>query len=233
MKLTIKQVENKLKAAHRAEERRKAKSRKIHGRTSWNESNDDWTKVWSLNWQRRNEQFKGCNGKAVFDPIAMHATSYDWWVFVKRIKGKVVFNAHRYSVTTGGHQGSVRSILESLGVKIDLEVETRASLDAFETNALPALYQRLFELEIASKRRNAKDRSKEIKQVKRDIAMARSIGAKCSRADMREIKERCLAAEQARLSDLAEKRARERELNRAHAAMIKNNAVADLSSLAA
>lgn len=233
MKLTIKKIESKLKAAHRVNERRKAKSRAGHGPSKWNEPSDDWTQVLSLAWQVRNQRFKGCNGKAIFDPVLMHATSYDWWVFVRRVKGKVVFNAHRYSVTTSGHQSAVRSVLEALGVKIDLEVNTHASLTDFEFKALPAMYRQLFDLEIASKRRNAKDRSKEIREVKRDIALARKLGAYCTRKDVQAIKERCERDETERLAELASKRARQREIGRASTVMLRTNVVADVGQLSA
>jgi hypothetical protein len=233
MKLTIKQVENKIKAVHRASERRKAKSRRVDGPCRWNEASDDWTRALSLDWQVRNKQFKGCNGKAIFDPVAMCATSYSWWTFVRRIKGKIVFNAHGYSVTTSGHQHAVRSILEALGIKIDLEVDMRASLTDFESKALPVMYRHLFELEIASNRRNAKDRSAEIKAVKRDIATARRLGATCARETIQGIKESCAHDEAQRLADLAAKRERAQEVNRATTGMIRSNVVADLSSLSA
>lgn len=70
-----------------------------------------------------------------FDPNTMEARSYGWWVFVKRIKGRVVFNVHRYSNTTARHQWKVRMLMKDLGINIDLHVNTPKSL---EFNALPS-----------------------------------------------------------------------------------------------
>lgn len=67
-----------------------------------------------------------------FDPKLIEARSYDWWVFVKVIKGKVVFNSFRYSNTTSRHQSKVRSLMRELGIKVDLEVSTRLSLNSHE-----------------------------------------------------------------------------------------------------
>lgn len=69
-----------------------------------------------------------------FNPNKIVATSYSWWHFVELINGKVVYNAYRYSPTTGNHQRKVRALLSTLNIKIDLIVETRLSLD--DENAL-------------------------------------------------------------------------------------------------
>ena len=62
-----------------------------------------------------------------FDPSTCTALSYDWWVFVKRIEGKVVFNGYRYSVSTAKHQRKVRTLLRELGIRIDLEVSFKVA----------------------------------------------------------------------------------------------------------
>lgn len=58
-----------------------------------------------------------------FDPETETGTSYGWWIFVKRIDGKLVFNDYFYSPTTARHQVKMRRLLEELGIKIDLEIE--------------------------------------------------------------------------------------------------------------
>lgn len=194
-KLTVDQVEAKLKRIN---------SR----RTQWNHETvkseqapaSAWPKALGLDWQVRNQIFKGCNGKCTFDPVTMIADSYGHWPFVQLIKGKVVFNAYRYSVTTSGHQSVVRGLMARLGIKIDLEVNTGASLNSFKYCALREMYHRLFTLEIASARKNANDRSREIRETKRDIAMARKLGAVCRRAEIKSIQTRCLETETNRLA---------------------------------
>lgn len=71
-----------------------------------------------------------------FNPTSFEATSYDWWHFVRLINGKVVFNSYNYSQTTCKHQQKVRSLLNKLGIEIDIELKTRRSLnnsDALES----------------------------------------------------------------------------------------------------
>lgn len=51
------------------------------------------------------------------------AWSYGWWQFVKVIDGKTVFNSYRYSSSTGKHQSKVRSLMDKLGLKIDMDIE--------------------------------------------------------------------------------------------------------------
>lgn len=64
-----------------------------------------------------------------FDPSQIEARSYKWWVFVKVIGGKVVFNEYPYSNTTRRHQAKVKTLMNDLGIKIDYVVSTRESLD--------------------------------------------------------------------------------------------------------
>ena len=65
-----------------------------------------------------------------FIPETCRAYSYDWWRFVDKVDGLVIFNNHRYSPSTGGHQRKVRQLLDRLGIEIDLFVDTRSSLSA-------------------------------------------------------------------------------------------------------
>jgi hypothetical protein len=243
--LTIEKVESILKRKFRAEQARRAKARKSGDQydreASHNQPLPDsaWRTMLALDWQVKNQRFKGHNGKATLDPIDVEGRSYGHWCFVRRINGKVVFNNYRYSVTTSGHQSAVRYLLADLGIKIDLEFNMgRESLDShsFRERALLALYERLFTLELASKRRNAKDRSHEIKEVKAQVRLARSLGAKCTRETIAKIKATCEACEVDRLADLREKRERENAVNRATTAMLQTGVVfnkTDLTSLPA
>lgn len=63
-----------------------------------------------------------------FDPARIEASSYDWWIFVKKIRGLVVFNEYRYSNSTAKHQYKVRDLMDQLGIKIDLVVSVKESL---------------------------------------------------------------------------------------------------------
>ena len=78
------------------------------------------------------------------------AVSNEWWIYVRRIGGKVVFNAARYSVTTSGHQNRMRDLLEALGVKIDLEIEMPEGLQHFEERAINTIDSRLTELKASA-----------------------------------------------------------------------------------
>lgn len=57
-----------------------------------------------------------------FDPKTMDAFSYRWWRFVAVIDGLIVFNNCRYSNSTSKHQSKVRHLMNTLGIKIDLEM---------------------------------------------------------------------------------------------------------------
>ena len=68
-----------------------------------------------------------------FSPEKIEATSYDWWVFVKVIEGKTVFNSYRYSNTTSRHQFKVRNLMREQGIEIDVTVSFRPNLKGVET----------------------------------------------------------------------------------------------------
>lgn len=81
-----------------------------------------------LQWHPRKGTYGA--GKAKFNPTAMVATSYDWWVFVKKIGGKLIFNEYTYSKATSGHQSKVRRTLDALGIKPNMAIEAKSGLQS-------------------------------------------------------------------------------------------------------
>jgi hypothetical protein len=56
----------------------------------------------------------------------LEAKSYNWWIFVRKVNGKVIFNHTTYSQTTCKHQGKALQVLD---YKYDLKLRfTRKSL---------------------------------------------------------------------------------------------------------
>ena len=58
-----------------------------------------------------------------FDLNSTTATSYDWWIFVTKENGKVIFNNYSYSVSTRKHQSKAWRIL---GYEADLTLQFTA-----------------------------------------------------------------------------------------------------------
>jgi len=81
----------------------------------------------NLKWRPRLKIFK--SGALTYDPKTGEAYSYDW-CFLKRINGKLVFNAYCYSNTTTRHQWEVRAFLKQKRIKIDVEVKIIKSLNS-------------------------------------------------------------------------------------------------------
>lgn len=69
---------------------------------------------------KRTNTYKANN--VSFNPETISAYSYGWWKFVGVVEGVVIFNNHRYSTTTSGHQAKVRRLMNELGIKIDVEL---------------------------------------------------------------------------------------------------------------
>jgi len=55
-----------------------------------------------------------------FNTKSLVAVSYDWWIFVKPINGKVIFNNYNYSRTTQRHQSKVRWLLDDMGIQYEV-----------------------------------------------------------------------------------------------------------------
>lgn len=71
--------------------------------------------------------YRGSN--VYFDADRVLASSYDWWIFVKKLaNGLVIFNTHPYSPTTRRHQQKVRALMRENNIQIHAEVETKHSL---------------------------------------------------------------------------------------------------------
>ena len=97
----------------------------------------------SMKYIKKRGQYEGSN--VTYDPISGDAYSYGWWRFVERINGKVVFNNYSYSPSTSRHQWKVRSLLNQLGVKIDITLEAREGLQNLHI-ACNDYYRRIEEL---------------------------------------------------------------------------------------
>ena len=81
----------------------------------------------------RSSMYKSSTGNCTFNPDTVQAYSYGWWCFVKKIRGKTVFNSYRYSNTTSKHQAKVRALMRDLGLAIDVTVSFREGLQHVDT----------------------------------------------------------------------------------------------------
>jgi hypothetical protein len=164
---------------------------------------------WQLPYFKRSEIFKQPNGRVTFDPKVIEARSYGHWCFVKVIKGKVVFNDFSYSNTTGKHQSSVRSLMQQLGIKVDVFVNQRSSLS--EGIRLDDLYRSIEEIKIASERKGARKTTKKeapklIQSVQKQIADLKKLGGKLGAYSLDGIKQSAQSSEKYRLERVKAKR---------------------------
>jgi hypothetical protein len=226
MKLTISKIESLVSKARKAHDRKyKGKKNREGFPYKFGGGIEEYS---SLAWQPRNKQFKGCNGKCTFDPIAVEAFSYKHWQFVRVIRGKVVFNNYRYSHTTNSHQYSVVCVMRSLGIKIDLEVNMYKSLSGFESHALEPMYRRLIGLEIAIARKGSKPklnagRQEEIELIRKDISLARDLGAKFSADKIKDLRAKMHADELKRLESSKGQRQVDSELAKRAREVLRNS----------
>lgn len=137
-----------------------------------------------MQYRPRLKIYKGSNNKNVFNPETFEATSYNWWVYVAKIKGVIVFNDYRYSVTTNQHQWEMKSFLKET-MKVNMKkvvfVDQRESLSS--GLFLDLHYERMALAEVRLKAPNRKDdfykdQKNIIETAKKDIAILKRLGAK-------------------------------------------------------
>lgn len=97
----------------------------------------------------RSNQYRASN--VYFNVSTKEAFSYNWWKFFAVIDGKNVFNRYGYSVSTSRHQSKVRSLLEELGIEIEIELEAPKGLQELDF-ALEYMQKRLAFYELKEKR---------------------------------------------------------------------------------
>jgi hypothetical protein len=79
-----------------------------------------------MKYMKRANIYKASN--VTFNAETHEAVSYNWWTFVKRINGALVFNNYGYSNSTRKHQSKVRTLLSELGLTIDIEISAHGGL---------------------------------------------------------------------------------------------------------
>lgn len=87
-----------------------------------------------MKYYKRLKIYKAPN--VTFNPETLEAFSYEWWKFVAKIEGKIVFNNYSYSQSTSKHQIKVRRLLDQLGIKIDISMPLPNSIDSNNLNEL-------------------------------------------------------------------------------------------------
>jgi len=146
----------------------------------------------ALKFKQKEGIFANSTKRCDFNPFICAASSYGWWQFVIKIKGKVVFNTYHYSMPTGIHQRAVSDLMSQLGIKVDLYVNSRASLTFGLFGIQRDAYTKLTNLEIAMNRKGAHKalipiRKKQIAALRRHIKKCARIGKKLSQKEIKRI----------------------------------------------
>jgi hypothetical protein len=191
----------------------------------------------SVKWRPRLKIHANTRKTCTFDPETCQAYSYDWWRFVDKIKGKVVFNWYRYSVTTSGHQYAISSLLDKLKIKVDIYVNVGGGLqnpEAINSALYHAVYKReLITLRLKEDRiRNLKNAAEDLKDLDKDIANLRFIGGKLTREQVKALKQKVKTDEAERLEYQRQERAKQSAIRKAARKLVKEQKVFNVQSLA-
>jgi hypothetical protein len=141
-----------------------------------------------------------------FDIEKMEAWSYGWWLFVARIKGKIVFNDYNYSTQTNAHQSQVKRVLFEHNIEIDMVVDAERGLQDLN-GSIKERYHRYFETMILVNRKGTKkarnaERLKEMERLLDQIKDLRYLGGKFSNKEKARMKREYLEREDRRVREL-------------------------------
>ena len=78
-----------------------------------------------------------------FNPESCRACSYDWWRFVDRKRGLVLFNTFSYGRAFNKHHEEVRDVLAKLGIRVDIEINCPVGLQ--DIDAVVSYYRNQIE----------------------------------------------------------------------------------------
>ena len=130
-----------------------------------------------MQYRPRLKVYKNYNGSNWFDPETETAISYGWWIYLKRINGKLVFNDYRYSVTTAKHQRDLRSIIGNVDHIIHAPNGLQnlgSAIDHYEYQ-IKELYKAM--AKPRSHNRKNIERREEIERLEKDIETVRELMA--------------------------------------------------------
>ncbi len=68
-----------------------------------------------LKFNKRAKIYSNSTGSNTFNPNTFEAHSYKWWLYVKKIGNKIIFNNYFYSSSTSKQQSEMRNLLSELG----------------------------------------------------------------------------------------------------------------------
>lgn len=110
-----------------------------------------------LRFKKRSRVFENYKGSCGIDLINETGHSYHWWIMLKRINGKLVFNTYRYSNQTAKHINKARQVLDKLGIKY-ISIEAPKGLQDIDTAVKHHVYLVAKEM-IAKKYARAKNKN--------------------------------------------------------------------------
>lgn len=181
----------------------------------------------SITWRPRLKIWKNNSGNARFDQTECRATSYEHWCFVRKIKGKVVFNSYYYSQQTRSHQSGMRAVLKQLKIKIDLELSSPYSLDRLD-DAAESIVDAIETLRIETERVNSKaarnkQRQTEITALMLRLKQLKALGAKVSKETVKAARSEAIASEQRRLVDVKQNSQTQRLIRQEQEQLLNNS----------
>lgn len=164
-----------------------------------------WGSHCGLKYSKKRARYENSTHNVTFDPATCQAHSYKWWCFVRKIKGKVVFNDYRYSSSTSGHQSAVRSLLRELNIKIDVIVSTSESLTDSLDSVVAEKYREIARLNCEIARKGTRKKNNEyhaelVAKLFAEIETLKKCGAKLTKKTMSEIDAKAQATESRRVT---------------------------------
>ncbi len=182
-----------------------------------------------MEWRPRLKIYQGSNRKNTFNPTTFEAYSYGHWQYVKKVKGKILFNYFKYSHTTAKHQ---REMFQFLMTKMKVKTKDIIILNQAENLRegffLDDFYKKLFLAEFAANRKGLgkeylKKQKKTVLQLRTEIKTLLKLGARrLAGQDIENLRQKVVNNELHRLQENREKSRITREKRRELLANVRN-----------
>ncbi len=144
-----------------------------------------------MKYRPRLKLYKDSSGNNTYNPATGQAYSYNWWRYVDRVKGKIVFNDFSYSKTTNKHQWDAKSLLKELGVKIDYFLNVPRGLQSVTKDSVLKLIFEAYLTDIKAERSH-KYKKTHVSEIPNIIKAAKLYGIKITKQDLAKTKKLAL-----------------------------------------
>lgn len=164
-----------------------------------------------LQFYKRLNVYKTGNANLTWCPEKQVGHSYRWYEIAKRIKGKLVLNVYKYSVTTSGHVGELHWLFKEQGLEF-VEVQAPRGLQNIN-EALPYTLECIesLKLKMTNARKTSNWDKQQLAELQTQLETLKGLGLRVTKVALKNATDRALKTREIRLQRQRDNRERAKE----------------------